>query len=424
MSGTTARDAATQGPQAPQSPQTPQTPQSPQTPRSPQTPQPRGRRRGRGRKVAGVVAAVAVTGVVVSAAGGIVAREFGLGDFGAGAFGSGWLGLGGSGSGSDGGTAEAAASTLPPATTQVTRQTMQSTESVDGDLGFGPSSTLTNRVQGTVTALPDSGQEIARGRALYKVDDQPVVLMYGELPAYRTLGPGSEGADVKQLERNLKALGYKGFSVDEDYTDNTADAVEEWQEDLGLTETGRVDLGRVVFADGAVRVDTVKVGRGEPAGPGLAVLDYTGTASLVTADLELSDQSLVTKGAEVSVELPDGTKVAGTIDQVTTVIEPAADQNSDPETKLEAVISLEDQKATGDLTAAAVDVVFTASERKDVLTVPVTALVALAEGGYGIEVVTGSTSRYVPVTTGLFSDGRVEIDGAGIDEGTRVGVPK
>jgi membrane fusion protein, multidrug efflux system len=71
-----------------------------------------------------------------------------------------------------------------------------------------------------------------------------------------------------------------------------------------------------------------------------------------------------------------------------------------------------------------VDVVFTASERKDVLTVPVTALVALAEGGYGVEVVSGSTSRYVPVTTGLFSNGRVEIEGSGIREGTRVGVPK
>ena len=73
---------------------------------------------------------------------------------------------------------------------------------------------------------------------------------------------------------------------------------------------------------------------------------------------------------------------------------------------------------------AAVDVTFTAGARKEVLTVPVTALVALSEGGFGVEVVKGSTSSYVPVKTGLFADGRVEVSGAGVAEGTVVGVPK
>jgi membrane fusion protein, multidrug efflux system len=366
-----------------------------------------------------VVAVVAVAGVAAVGAAGVSGRGLA---FDADGFAR-WLDLGGSGAGGGDGTAQAAA-TLPPASAPVTKDTLQSTETADGDLGFGPSATLTNRLAGTVTALPDSGQEITRGRTLYEVDDQPVVLMYGALPAYRPLRSGSEGTDVKQLERNLKALGYGGFEVDKTYTANTADAVREWQEDRGLAETGRIDLGRVVFAAGAVRVEAVDASLGDPAAPGQAVYAYTGTSRLVTAELELSDQPLVTKGAEVSVELPDGTKVGGTVDAVSTVIEPAVDENADPETTLEVVVSLEDQKAAEDLTAAAVDVVFTASERKDVLTVPITALVALAEGGYGVEVVQGSGSRYVPVTTGLFSDGRVEIEGAGIDEGTRVGVPK
>jgi len=55
--------------------------------------------------------------------------------------------------------------------------------------------------------------------------------------------------------------------------------------------------------------------------------------------------------------------------------------------------------------------VFTAAEHKDVLTVPIAALVALAEGGYGVEVVDGSTSHYVRVETGLFASGRVEVSG-------------
>ena len=63
------------------------------------------------------------------------------------------------------------------------------------------------------------------------------------------------------------------------------------------------------------------------------------------------------------------------------------------------------------------------AERKDVLTVPVGALVALAEGGYGVQVVQGSTSRYVAVKTGMFAGGQVEVSGDGIAEGVTVGVP-
>ena len=59
----------------------------------------------------------------------------------------------------------------------------------------------------------------------------------------------------------------------------------------------------------------------------------------------------------------------------------------------------------------------------DVLTVPVAALVALAEGGYGLQVVDGATSRFVAVETGLFASGRVEVSGAGVAEGATVGMP-
>ncbi len=316
-----------------------------------------------------------------------------------------------------------AAAALPPATATVTRQTLDDTQTVDGSLGYGDTTTLAGRSGGTVTSLPYAGSVFQRGKALYKVDDDPVVLMYGTLPAYRNLGPGDEGADVKALEANLRALGYTGFTVDDEYTSSTAEAVRDWQDDLGVTETGRVELGRVVFAPGPIRVDSVQAKLGGGTGPGQEVLAYTGTSRVITVQLDIGDQRLAKKGTKVTVELPDGKRADGTVQRVYTVIEASEDPNGAPETKIEAQVSLADPKAGAGLDVAAVEVTFTAAQHADVLTVPVAALVALAEGGYGVELVEGSVTRYTRVETGLFAGGRVEISGDGIAEGVTVGMP-
>jgi hypothetical protein len=153
------------------------------------------------------------------------------------------------------------------------------------------------------------------------------------------------------------------------------------------------------------------------------MLTITGTTRVVTVDLDLDDQRLARKGAAVRVSTPAGDDTAGKITKVETVIVPAQEPDGDPETKVEVTVSVADAKAYAGYDQASVDVAFTASERKDVLTVPVAALLALAEGGYGVELVEGSTSRVVAVETGLFADGRVEVSGDGLAEGATVGVP-
>lgn len=353
------------------------------------------RRRRRGAAVAATAAAVAAVGAAVTAAVGI-----GSGD------------------------PRPAAATLPPTTAQVTKQTLLDTRSEDGSLGYGDSAMLSARLPGTLTSLPVNGSVFTRGKTLYKVDNQPVVLMYGSVPAYRDLGRGAEGADVKQLETNLKALGYTGFTVDTKFTADTAQAVKDWQDDHGLDETGRIELGRIVFAPSGVRVEEVKAGLGQPAQSGGELFSYTGTTRLVTVELDVSEQRLARKGAKVQVTLPDGQKVGGAVQSVSTVIEASSEPDGSPSTKIKAIVSLSDPKAADGLDAAAVDVIFTAAEHKDVLTVPIAALVALAEGGYGVEVVDGSTSHYVRVETGLFASGRVEVSGDGLADGTAVGMPK
>ncbi|MEV4715140.1 peptidoglycan-binding protein [Micromonospora sp. NPDC049374] len=331
----------------------------------------------------------------------------------------------GFGGGSGDGSAEAR--TAAPGSAAVTRQTLADAETVDGELGYGPGRTATSRLPGTLTALPDTGTTVTRGKALYAVDNDPVVLLYGRLPAYRTLQPGVEGADVKQLERNLEALGYSGFTVDDAYTWATAEAVRAWQDDLGVPETGRVELGRITFADGAVRVEGHQVDEGAAIQPGQAVLTYTGTSRLVTAELDVDDKRLAERGTTVQVTLPDGRRVTGKVATVETVIHNgSADAGGDTsaETRIEVTIAVDDQQALAEFDRASAEITFTVSERTDVLTVPVAALLALAEGGYGVQVLDEGPSRIVAVTTGLFADGRVEITGDGIVEGSTVGMPR
>jgi len=323
--------------------------------------------------------------------------------------------------GEDGSTAEA--NDLPPATAEVTRQTLVDAETVDGELGYDAETALTSRADGTVTWLAGTGATVRRGGTLYRLDDERVVLLYGTMPAYRELRSGLEGADVKQFERNLRALGYDGFTVDDEYTSATADAVRDWQEDLGLPETGRVEPGRIAYAAGPVRVDALGAAVGDVVRSGASMLTVTGTARVVSVTLDVDDQRLARKGATVRVTTPDGEDVGGKITKVESVVEESDAPDAEPETKIEVTVAVDKPAAVAGYDQASVDVHFTASERKDVLTVPVAALLALAEGGYGLEIIQGSTSRIVAVEAGLFADGRVEVTGEGLAEGTTVGMP-
>jgi peptidoglycan hydrolase-like protein with peptidoglycan-binding domain len=311
---------------------------------------------------------------------------------------------------------------LPPATAPVTRTTLTQTEQVNGTLGYGSQTPVAAHGQGTVTWLPAAGAAISRGQPVYRADDLPVPLFYGTLPLYRQLRDGDSGADVKEVEQNLAALGYTGFTVDNDYTSATASAVKHWQDHLGLPaaqQTGVLDPSAVAIAPGAIRVASVKANPGDPASGQL--LSYTGTTRTVDVPLDVSLQDLVKPGVTATVTLPDGRTVNGKVSTVGNVA--TAGSNGNPAT-IDVTVDLADQSALGSLDAAPVDVTLVSAHADNVLTVPVAALVALAEGGYGVQVVAGSTSRYVTVKTGMFAGGRVAVTGDGITAGTLVGVPR
>ncbi|MFJ6392204.1 peptidoglycan-binding protein [Streptomyces sp. NPDC091972] len=351
-------------------------------------------------------------------------------------------------SGDDGPTAQAAPDG-PTATTTIRRMTLTSTETVDGTLGHGKPTAVTygsaapasgqagqsgggQAANGEfVTWVPGEGDTLKRGDAVYRVNERKVPLLYGSIPFYRTLEPGSEGKDVRMLERNLADLGYDGFDVDDEYTSGTARAVEEWQDDLNAEETGTVRPGDAVVASGARRVTELKTSPGAVAGG--EVLTWTGTERIVSMDLDPQHEDLVKEGSKATVRLPDGATVVG---EVTDIGSPGNDSagsgsGSGGESKgadeatLPVQLKIEDQKKLGRYQAASVDVILAADSRRDVLAVPVNALMARPGGGYALEApTTGGGSRMVPVELGMFANGLVEVKGSGIKEGMTVGVPK
>jgi multidrug efflux system membrane fusion protein len=343
--------------------------------------------------------------------------------------GRGWLALGVLGVGAavaivilaSGGGSGSPANAAPPATATVARRDLVNRDDVSGALDYADKSTLAGQVQGTLTWLPDAGHVVKRGGVLYRVDDDPVVLMYGSVPAWRALSSGvSDGPDVLELERNLAALGYDPGTVDDHFSSSTAAAVKDWQDDLGLSETGSVDLGRVVFASGPQRVGQVTAHLGgQASGP---LMDVSSTRHVATADLDAAEQTIVHKGDRVLVVLPSGEEVPGRISDVGRVAESSRTSNSGYTIPIE--VEFGKKTKLPNLDQAPVTVKVASESKKDALSVPITALVAQPGGGYSVEVVNGGRRFYVPVQTGLFASGYVEISGSGLAPGVKVVVPQ
>jgi len=312
-------------------------------------------------------------------------------------------------------------------TAEVTRRDLEEQEELDGTLGYGDTTQVSLAANGTITALPALGSVIDRGQTVVEVDGRPVPLLFGARPLWRTLDANAEdGIDIQELEENLVALGFASsdtLTVDQDWTSATTAAVERWQEALGREETGSVAPGDAVVLPGAVRVSDWPTPVGGPASG--AVLAVTSTAHLVSIDLDSTEQSLVTVDQAVEVVLPDGSTTAGRIASVGTVATGEdTDGDGSPDTStIEVTVALDDPAAAGTLDSAPVTVRVVTSAAQDVLAVPVSALLAVADGGYVVErVEDDGTVSQVAVETGAFADGWVEVSGD-LAEGDAVVVP-
>lgn len=305
------------------------------------------------------------------------------------------------------------------ATVPVASRTLSSQRSVAGTLGYAGSYTILGRGGGTITWLPSAGQVIRQGQQLYGINGSPVILLYGSIPAYRTLAAGQTasdvtGADVRQLNRDLVALGYASRAdldpSSDEFTWATKAAIEKLQRHFGLKQSGELSLGQVVFLPTAARVTDVAATLGGQAGG--PVFKATSITPQVNVNLDASLQSQVKAGDRVSITLPAGQVIPGVITSVGTVA--VTGSGSSGTATVPVTISPERMPSGGHLDQASVQVAITAATVRDALVVPVNALLALASGGYAVEVAEANGKHVlIPVMTGLFDDssGLVQVTG-------------
>ncbi|HMD45507.1 MAG TPA: peptidoglycan-binding domain-containing protein, partial [Acidimicrobiales bacterium] len=267
---------------------------------------------------------------------------------------------------------------------------------------------------------------IAPGEVLFRVDNDPVVLMAGATPAWRPFVLGmTRGPDVAELQTNLVALGDAGglfSSADGTFSTLTVDAVERWQVAEGQPATGEIALGEIVFLPSTVLVGTESVAPGVAASPGDVPFQATTTTRVVTVPTTVT-QPPVTAGEAVSIVLATDASVPGHVTATDQVLAPQSSSGSGPSSPGSTgfVVVPDDPAATGSGTGVAVQVALTTQAVSHVLAAPVSALLALAGGGYGVEVVNARGAHHlVGVTTGIFVGSQVQVRGAGIHAGTKV----
>ena len=269
-----------------------------------------------------------------------------------------------------------------------------------------------------LTAMLNVGATADRGTVLYTADDQPVVAMIGDLPAWRTLEQGvDDGADVRQLEENLAALGYgDGLDVDESFTADTAAAVEAWETDLGrAAPDGVVTIGEVVFLTEPGDVAGHDASVGDTLEAGSPVMTIGSEQRMVVADVNAAEAGRWTPGSTVEIGWADETTSRGTV--VGT-----GNEVTEDEVELTVAIGSDDAGAGQRRSGAEATVTLVDARRDGVLAVPVAAIVD--DGGSpAVRVAqTDGPDRTVPVQTGLVADGWIEIT-AGLDGGEEIRLP-
>ncbi|WP_345580497.1 hypothetical protein [Nonomuraea rosea] len=309
-------------------------------------------------------------------------------------------------------------------TAAVAVRDLHRTQTLSGVVAYRDLRGLSSPLKGTITWLPGVGDDLSSGDVLFKVDNRPVVVLHGEVAAWRDLRPGmSDGVDVKQLEAALLALGHGKKSrafPDAHWDGRTTRALKKLQAEVAARRDGIAFRGELVFTSGDIHIAQLVSHVGDQMPSDEAPLTVQSTDRVVLLDLNPMDRNLVKKGAPVQIELPGGERTPGKIESIGTTLETDADGNG----VFKVNVALTDPSAVQTLQLAPVSVHYITTLAEKVLSVPVTAIVGMPGGGYAVDIAgPGGTSRRAPVTLGAWGDGFVQV-GGDVKAGDRVEVPR
>ncbi len=266
--------------------------------------------------------------------------------------------------------------------------------------------------------VPTAGDQLEAGGVALEVDGRPVIVLPGDVPAYRDLRSDLSGQDVQQLRTALRSIGIDGGSPsNQKYDAALAAAVKKLYERVGYPAPGDptatpLPASEVVFVPSLPRrVDAVNVTRGQPVTTVFATVSGTGIRA--TGTVSTDDAGLISVGTAGTITVGDETLdvTVAQIDEATTVSD-KGDKRPDPAHKQVVLAFGEltaDQTAALRYTNVRVRLPVRATDDQ-VLAVPLSALSIGPDGDSRIEVMDDDgTTRLVPVTTGLAADGYAEI---------------
>ena len=276
---------------------------------------------------------------------------------------------------------------------------------------------------GTVTAVAIEGEVLDHGDTLFVVEGDPVTLFVTNVPFYRTLAIGSVGDDVRVLEESLASFGFDAngtLFVDDVFDDATTEALVAWQASIGAPVDGVLNIGEIMVTADPIRIAASHISIGTNVTPGTPIYTPSTSTSVVSVRLPAEDQELIIAGDSVAVVMPNGDSETASVTSVGTI----AIRSQEFGTYFEVEITLDRQGAATGLDEAPVDVEAINDRVEGVLVVPVTALLALGEGGYAVQVDSGNgQTRLIAVEAGMYADGSVEVISSELEPGMKVVVP-
>jgi peptidoglycan hydrolase-like protein with peptidoglycan-binding domain len=307
---------------------------------------------------------------------------------------------------------------------------------------------------GAIGVLVPAGTPVGTGTVLFSQRGVPVAAVVGDFstsPALeRDLSVGVEsGIDVELLETMLSGAGHDAggaLDVDDTFDEATGEAYLAWRAAVGWpAEDGTepadvvVPAGSLVTVPSGLSATGATVTEGDEVTADRPVMTMGEATRRITTTASLGDEAFEL-GAVMAVELPDGTVLDGEVVTVDSVL--STDPNGGTSTVVEVGIEVAGEIPA--LFAEFVEVPVTlrvpGESELGVLIVPVSALVALAEGGYAVEVVIddgtsadntsaddtapdGTATKLVAVDPGLFADGFVSVSSDELSAGVEVVVP-